>query len=313
MHALALLVPASRVDAVSDSLADELGALAVSIEDADAGSDAEEPVFDEPGVAGTGTWRLARVSALFAGEAQAIGAAAAVVAAPGDGHAVHVLAITPVAEEDWVRRTQAQFGPSRIAEGFWIVPTWSDVPPDARQAIRRDPGRAFGTGGHATTRMCLRWIAEHGAAGGVVWQRALDYGCGSGVLAIAASRFGAREVDAVDVDPAAVETTLANAAANGVARRAGTPQDVAGRYSLVVANILAAPLKLLAPVLAALIDDGGDLVLSGILERQTEELCAAYAPWIALDAAAHDDGWVLLVGRRQPAADGRVEAAARMA
>ena len=295
MHALALLAPAAAVDALSDMLADELDALAVSIEDADAGSDAEQPLFDEPGVAAAGTWTHARVSALFADEALATAAAAA-VAANGSGE-VRVVAIAAVEDHDWVRLTQAQFGPSRIADGFWIVPTWSEVPSEARQVIRLDPGRAFGTGTHPTTRMCLRWIVEHGDAG-VAWPRALDYGCGSGVLAIAASRFGAREVDAVDVDPAAVETTRANAIANGVVVRAGAPDIAAGRYALVVANILAAPLELLAPALAALVADGGDLVLSGILDRQADALRSAYAPWIALDAVAHDEGWALLAGRR---------------
>ena len=296
MHALALLAPAAAVDALSDLLADELDALAVSIEDADAGSDAEQPVFDEPGVAAGSTWAHARVTALFADEAQATAAAAAVAAHGSDE--VHVVAIAAVEDHDWVRLTQAQFGPCRIVEGFWIVPTWSEVPTDARQVIRLDPGRAFGTGTHPTTRMCLRWIAEHGDATGVAWPRAIDYGSGSGVLAIAAGRFGARDVDAVDVDPAAVETTRANALTNGVVVRAGTPDIVTGRYALVVANILAAPLELLAPALAALVDDGGHLVLSGILDRQTDALRAAYAPWIALDAVAHDEGWVLLAGRR---------------
>ena len=296
MHALALLAPAAAVDALSDLLAGELDALAVSIEDADAGSDAEQPVFDEPGVAAGTTWAHARVTALFADEAQATAAAAAVAAHGSDE--VHVVAIAAVEDHDWVRLTQAQFGPCRIVEGFWIVPTWSEVPTDARQVIRLDPGRAFGTGTHPTTRMCLRWIAEHGDATGVAWPRAIDYGSGSGVLAIAAGRFGARDVDAVDVDPAAVETTRANALTNGVVVRAGTPDIVTGRYALVVANILAAPLELLAPALAALVDDGGHLVLSGILDRQTDALRAAYAPWIALDAVAHDEGWVLLAGRR---------------
>ena len=296
MHALALLAPAAAIDALSDLLADELVALAVSIEDAAAGSDAEQPVFDEPGVAAGSTWAHARVTALFADEAQATAAAAAVAAHGSDE--VHVVAIAAVEDHDWVRLTQAQFGPCRIVEGFWIVPTWSEVPTDARQVIRLDPGRAFGTGTHPTTRMCLRWIAEHGDATGVAWPRAIDYGSGSGVLAIAAGRFGARDVDAVDVDPAAVETTRANALTNGVVVRAGTPDIVTGRYALVVANILAAPLELLAPALAALVDDGGHLVLSGILDRQTDALRAAYAPWIALDAVAHDEGWVLLAGRR---------------
>lgn len=296
MHALALLAPAAAVDALSDLLADELDSLAVSIEDADAGSDAEQPVFDEPGVAAGSTWAHARVTALFADEAQATAAAAAVASrGPGD---VHVVAIAPVEDQDWVRLTQAQFGPCRIADGFWVVPTWSEVPAEARHVIRLDPGRAFGTGTHPTTRMCLRWIAENGDVATIAWPRALDYGCGSGVLAIAASRFGAGEVDAVDVDPAAVETTRANALANGVVVRVGAPDIVAGRYALVVANILAAPLELLAPALAALVDDGGALVLSGILDRQTDALRAAYAPWLALDAVAHDEGWVLLAGRR---------------
>ena len=253
-------------------------------------------MFDEPGVADARAWPHARIDALFAGEAEATGAAAAIVAAV-DADDVHVVAIAEVAEQDWVRLTQSQFGPCRIDDEFWVVPTWADVPEGARHVIRLDPGRAFGTGSHPTTRMCLRWIAARGVAGGAVWSRALDYGSGSGVLAIAASRFGAGEVDAVDVDPVAIETTRANALANGVALRAGPPEDVAGRYSLVVANILAAPLKLLAPVLTARVDAGGDLVLSGILERQLDEVRAAYAPWIALDAAARDDGWVLLAGK----------------
>jgi ribosomal protein L11 methyltransferase len=297
MHGLALLVPAAAVDAVSDFLVDPLEALSVSIDDADAGSDAEQPVFDEPGLITRGLWRRARVGALFADEASATRAAAAIVAA-FTGMELHVVSIDAVADQDWVRLTQAQFGPCRIAGDFWIVPTWCEVPDHARQVIRLDPGRAFGTGTHPTTGMCLRWIAAHGSAGGLAWPRALDYGCGSGVLAIAASRFGAREVDAVDVDPEAIETTRANALANGVVLRAGTPAEASGTYQLVVANILAAPLKLLAPVLSALVDVGGHLVLSGILDRQLEELRSAYAPWLALDASAHEEGWVLLVGER---------------
>lgn len=293
MHALALLVPSTAVDWVSDVLAHELDALSVSVEDADAGSDAEQPVFDEPGVAASG-WRHARISALFADDAGATAAAAAVVATDA---ALHVVSIAFVAEQDWVRLTQAQFGPCQVENDFWIVPTWSEIPAGARQVIRLDPGRAFGTGTHPTTRMCLRWIAGHGNESGVAWARAVDYGCGSGVLAIAAARFGAREIDAVDVDPAAIETTRANARANGVALRAGMPNEISGRYQLVLANILAAPLKLLAPLLSSLVDDGGALVLAGILDRQVDELRAAYAPWLALQASAHEEGWALLVGR----------------
>lgn len=300
MHALTLLVAADAVEGVCDALADDLDALSTSVEDADAGSAAEEPVFDEPGVAVTAAWRRATVSALFADEAAATAAAAALIASRA-GDDVRIVAIAAVADHDWVRLTQAQFGPAEIAPGFWIVPTWSEVPANAHQVIRLDPGRAFGTGSHPTTRMCLRWIAGNGSIAAVAWRRALDYGTGSGVLAIAASRFGAAAVDAVDIDPAAVEATEANARANGVVLRAGLPDSVAGPYQLVVANILAAPLKLLAPLLAALVDEGGTLVLSGILARQADELIAAYATSIELAVADEDDGWILMVGRRRDA------------
>ena len=299
MHALTLVVAAKAVDAVCDRLCDELEAVSASVEDADAGTENEAPVFDEPGVFAdpTSVWQRARISALFADEAGATAAAAALAATPGAA-ALRIESIDAVGEKDWVRLTQSQFGPCAIAPGFWIVPTWSEVPADAREVIRLDPGRAFGTGTHPTTRMCLRWIAEQGRADGAAGRRVLDYGCGSGVLAIAARRFGAVHVDAVDIDPAAIEATRANAIANGVAIGAGTPDDAVGPYQLIVANILAAPLKLLAPVLAALLDTRGRLVLSGVLARQAEELRSAYAPWLDLDVTAQDEGWILLVGTR---------------
>jgi ribosomal protein L11 methyltransferase len=297
MHALVLLVPACVLERACDLLCDELDALSASIEDADAGSDAEQPVFDEPGVAGAGGWQRARISALFADEAGATTAAAA-LAARYPELSLRVLSIDVVEQQDWVRLTQAQFGPSEITPDFWIVPSWSEVPSMARHVIRLDPGRAFGTGTHPTTRMCLRWIAAHGRTDGAAWQRALDYGCGSGVLAIAARTFGAAHVDAVDIDPAAIEATQSNAMSNHVQVHAGSPDAAKGPYALVVANILAAPLMLLAPVLSALIGDGGQLVLSGVLARQAEALRAAYAPWLALEIAADDEGWILLVGRR---------------
>jgi ribosomal protein L11 methyltransferase len=300
MHALTLIVAATEVDALCDRLCDELDALSASIEDADAGTAIEAPVFDEPGVASTSTWQRARISALFADEAVATAAAAALAAASGNA-SLRIESIDAVGEEDWVRLTQSQFGPCEITPAFWIVPTWSEVPPEASEVIRLDPGRAFCTGTHPTTRMCLRWIAEHGRVAGTTLPRVLDYGCGSGVLAIAARRFGARHVDAVDIDPAAIEATQANALANGVEIAAGLPQDAAGPYQLVVANILAAPLKLLAPVLSALVDRDGRLVLSGVLARQADELRSAYAPWLDLDVAAEDEGWILLVGTRSGA------------
>jgi ribosomal protein L11 methyltransferase len=164
--------------------------------------------------------------------------------------------------------------------------------------IRLDPGLAFGTGTHPTTRMCLRWIARHAPEESAGWSRVLDYGCGSGILAIGAALHGARGIDAVDIDPAAVEATRLNARANGVAVREGLPEAAQGAYPLVLANILATPLKLLAPLLCGHLAPGGALVLAGILERQADELQQAYAPWLALDVADREDGWILMTGRR---------------
>ncbi|MGZ5268380.1 MAG: 50S ribosomal protein L11 methyltransferase [Caldimonas sp.] len=294
MHALTVLVAAAAVEAVSDLLSDEYAALSVSIEDADAGSAAERPVFDEPGVAG-GDWQRARLSALFSDEAGATAAAAGLAASPS-GRDARIEAIAPVDDRDWVRLTQSQFGPTPIEPGFWIVPTWSAVPAEACRVIRLDPGMAFGTGTHPTTRMCLRWIARSAARRPVPWRRVLDYGCGSGVLAIAAALFGATEIEAVDIDPAAIAATRANAVANAVTVRAGPADGVSGRYSLIVANILATPLKLLAPLLSQRLEPGGELVLSGILAAQADELRASYAPWLGLAVADEDDGWILMTG-----------------
>jgi len=164
--------------------------------------------------------------------------------------------------------------------------------------IRLDPGLAFGTGTHPTTRMCLRWIASQAAARAGRWARVLDYGCGSGILAIGAALHGAHDIDAVDIDPAAVAATQANAAANGVSVQAGPPETASGAYALVLANILATPLRLLAPLLAGHVASDGDLVLAGILERQAGELIAAYAPWCMLSVADREDGWILMTGRK---------------
>ena len=296
MHALTVLVPAAAVDAISDRLEDECAALSVSVEDADAGTPAEQPVFDEPGVTQAGGWQRARITALFADESEAVSAAASLASVGLDANS-RIEAIAPVDACDWVRLTQSQFGPIEVEPDFWIVPTWSSAPASARKIIRLDPGMAFGTGTHPTTRMCLRWIARAARSGkSPPWRRVLDYGCGSGVLAIAAALFGAADVEAVDIDLAAMAATRENARANYVQLVVGEPARVAGRYSLIVANILATPLKLLAPLLATHLEPGGSLVLSGILERQADELREAYAPWLALDVDAVDDGWILMTG-----------------
>ncbi len=294
MHELLLRVPEALVEPVSEALAGELGALSVSVEDADAGTDAERALFGEPGLpAPREGWQQSAVCALFADEAAAT-AAVTLLLAQGWHEGIAVGALREVAEQDWVRLTQSQFAPVEITPSFWIVPSWHQAPAAARQVIRLDPGLAFGTGTHPTTRMCLRWIAQHARA----WPRVLDYGCGSGILAIAAALHGARGVDAVDIDPAALEATRANAAANEARLDVGPPDAAHGDYPLVLANILATPLRLLAPLLAAHVAPGGDLVLAGILARQADELTAAYAPWLALRVADVEDGWILMTARR---------------
>jgi ribosomal protein L11 methyltransferase len=194
-----------------------------------------------------------------------------------------------VPDQDWVRLTQSQFAPVEITPEFWIVPTWHEPPAQAKQVIRLDPGLAFGTGTHPTTRMCLRWIA-----GNTMPVRVLDYGCGSGILAIGASKYGAQEVFGVDIDEAAVQSTQLNAEANSVSLIAGLPDKAVGCFGLVLANILATPLKVLAPLLCAHVAKGGHLVLAGILERQAEELISAYLPYCQLSVSDAEDGWILM-------------------
>jgi ribosomal protein L11 methyltransferase len=289
MFELSLLCPEERVESVSDAL-DVLDALSISVEDADAQTDAEQALFGEPGMPPPKEgWQRSRLLALFATETGAR-EALDLLQAQDFFAGCAVLGIEAVPDQDWVRLTQSQFTPVEITPEFWIVPTWHEPPAQARQVIRLDPGLAFGTGTHPTTRMCLRWIAQHPPQG----RRVLDYGCGSGILAIGAAFFGAAQIDAVDIDPAAVQATIANAQANGVRLDAGLPTQATGLYHVVLANILATPLKLLAPLLCSLVAHGGALVLAGILERQAAELTAAYAPYVRLDVTDSEDGWVLM-------------------
>ncbi len=298
MHELVLRLPESLVEAVSEALVDELDALSVSVADADAGTAAEQALFGEPGMpAPKEGWQRSDLTALFETEAAAT-EAATLLRAQDWAADMTVLALRAVADQDWVRLTQSQFAPVEITPSFWIVPSWHEAPPAAEQVIRLDPGLAFGTGTHPTTRMCLRWTARQAPTLAPGWQRVLDYGCGSGILAIGAALHGARGIDAVDIDAAAVTATVANAQANGVQLNAGLPERASGSYPLVLANILATPLKLLAPLLAGHVAPGGHLVLAGILERQGDELKAAYAPWLALDVADSEDGWILMTARR---------------
>ncbi len=300
MFELVLRAPERLVETVSDLLMDELDALSVSVEDADAGTEAERALFGEPGMAAPAPgWERSTLRALFETETAAESAAALLLAQHGSA-GLHLQALAELPDADWVRLTQSQFTPVEITPEFWVVPSWHEPPPGARQVLRLDPGMAFGTGTHPTTRMCLRWLARHPADADLA--RVLDYGCGSGILAIAARLMGAQQVDAVDIDPAAVLATRDNAARNGVALEPGLPERARGLYGVVLANILAIPLKLLAPLLSGHVAPGGWLVLAGILERQAEDIAAAYAalpaPALQLAVADREDGWVLMCARR---------------
>lgn len=298
MFELSLTCPQALVELLSEAL-DALEAASVSVEDADAQTDAEQALFGEPGMpAPQDGWHRSRLSALFASEALA-SEALALLRAQDIFVACQWQGVSEVPQQDWVRLTQSQFVPVQITPEFWIVPTWHEPPAQARTLIRLDPGMAFGTGTHPTTAMCLRWIAAHGqsrAAAGL--GRVLDYGCGSGILAIGAAKFGAPAVDAVDIDTAALEATAQNAQANGVRLKTGLPDTATGLYQVVLANILATPLQVLAPLLCARLAPGGHLVLSGILERQAQCLVDAYSPYRALSVADREDGWVLMTARQ---------------
>jgi ribosomal protein L11 methyltransferase len=284
-------VDAASADAWSDALL-EAGALSVDVSDPHAGAPSEVAVYAEPG-SETRWWPLSRVAALFPADADA--EAALADAARGLGVGLPSAERGHVAEQDWVRITQAQFGPIRIEDDLWIVPTWSTPPaPDGINLVL-DPGLAFGTGSHPTTRLCLQWLRQALRGG----ERVLDYGCGSGILAIGAARLGARDVRGTDIDPQAIDASRANAAANGVAATFALPDAIdPAPADVVVANILANPLIVLAPLLAARTTARGRVALSGILVDQADDVVAAYAPWFTLAAWRTADGWVLLAGAR---------------
>ena len=292
MFELRLMAPEERVEALSDAL-DALDALSVSVEDADAQTDAEHALFGEPGMPPPKDgWQRSRLIALFSSEENAW-EAAKLLSLQDFFEGCEVLGVQNLVDQDWVRLTQSQFAPVDITPDFWIVPTWHEPPAAAKKIIRLDPGLAFGTGTHPTTRMCLRWIARQSWTA----QRVLDYGCGSGILAIGAALYGATDIDAVDIDEAAVTSTVLNAEANHVRLKAGLPDQAQGLYQTVLANILATPLKVLAPLLRAHVASGGSLVLAGILARQADELKAAYAPYCDLQVSDEEDGWILMTAQ----------------
>ena len=271
------------------------GALSVSVEDAGAGTPEEVALYGEPGMPTVRAWPQSLIIALCEKQSDHAQLVAAACSQLGLAPAPD-FSIEPVAEQDWVRRSQSQFEPIRISAKLWIVPSWAVAPDPAAINLALDPGLAFGTGSHPSTRLCLQWL-ERTIGGG---ERVLDYGCGSGILAIAALRLGAGAALGVDVDPLALPAAQANAQRNRVdARFIDTETAPDFQADLVVANILANPLILLAPLLAGhTVGKTGRIALSGILRAQAEEVVEAYAPWFIMRVADGDGDWALLEGRR---------------
>jgi ribosomal protein L11 methyltransferase len=316
MRELVLHSSEAQAEALSDALL-EAGVLSVSVEDADRDTEAEQPLFGEPGTEpSVQAWERNRVVALLpdgADPAQIVEGVADTLGAEY-ASALDAWSLRDVPDADWVRLTQSQFGPIHIAERIWIVPSWHrddpQVPGLGRAAadgagngasasagihIELDPGLAFGTGSHPTTHLCLAWLEAHLAPGATV----LDYGCGSGILAIAARKLGAGRTWAVDIDEQAVMASRDNAAVNGVELDAMLPDELDdGLSDVVVANILSNPLKVLAPMLSGRVAPAGSLVLSGVLARQAEEVCAVYAQWLPMSVWRERDGWVCLHGHK---------------
>lgn len=307
---IVFVVDRDAVDAWSDALL-EAGAMSVQAEDADAASGDEAPMFGEPGEpAPASGWARTRLSALVAADAdprELLARAGAICARPVPAR----FDSREVPDRDWVQATQSQFAPIPIGRRLWITPSWHlpDAGPDrgagdgpaagrlvgGRHAIVLDPGLAFGTGSHPTTRLCLEWLDEHLLGG----ERVIDYGCGSGILAIAAARLGAAAVCAIDIDPQALDSARRNAAANAVSLDLRATTDARPEPAdVVVANILANPLRVLAPLLTSLVAPGGRLVLAGLLDRQSGTIAACY-PEIALQPWRSLDGWTCLAGARR--------------
>lgn len=293
---IVLEVPRQQAEHVSDALM-EVGALSVSVEDANEGTDAEQPLFGEPGMEPTEhAWENSRVVALINASddpAELVHQACAMC----DLDDVLPFELRTVPDQDWVRLTQSQFEPIRIGKNIWVVPSWHDAPEPNALILELDPGLAFGTGSHPTTKLCMEWLEVNIRAS----QSVLDYGCGSGILAMLAKKVGAQKVDGVDIDPQAIISARENTERNHCDVTFFLPEDFASarpevRYDVVVANILSGPLKVMAPMLTGRVADGGWLVLSGVLARQAEEVIACYQSWIQLSVSAEFEGWVALAG-----------------
>lgn len=284
-------------EALADALL-EAGALAASIEDANAGESSEEPLYGEPGTEPEQRgWRSSRIVALFDATAE-VEAALRLAGRAAGLTELPRWAAREVPEADWVRLTQAQFEPIAIGGRLWVVPTWHALPAEAPAdavVVELDPGLAFGTGAHPTTRLCLSWLEQNLVGADSV----IDYGCGSGILAIAAKKLGAGRVHGTDIDPQAIRSSIENARSNRceVAFVSAEQLPHCGA-NVVIANILSNPLKVLAPLLAGLVAPRGALVLSGVLARQAQEVIQAYQALIELAVWQEEEGWVCLAGRK---------------
>jgi len=295
---IVIQVTRDQAEALSDALM-EAGALSVSVEDADEGTIDEQPLFGEPGMEPTeAAWERSRVVALADVDADHATIVTDAAKAIGLDYALP-FALRAVEEQDWVRLTQSQFDPIHIGKNIWVVPSWHDAPEPDALVLELDPGLAFGTGSHPTTRLCMEWLEQHAVNAATV----LDYGCGSGILALVAKKLNAAHVIGVDIDPQALESARFNSERNACEIEYHLPEAFVRQYpesqtfAIVVANILAGPLQLMAPMLAGRVAPGGALVLSGVLDRQAQEVIAAYAPYLTLSVWAEHEGWVALSGQ----------------
>jgi ribosomal protein L11 methyltransferase len=281
---------AAYAESLSEALL-EMGALSVDMHDADADTPQEHAIFGEPGEPPASLWSHNAVTALFSSDVNVekclLQAALIAGLQQSPPHQITILQ-----DNDWIRLTQSQFDPIRISQRLWIVPTWHTPVDDNAINIVLDPGLAFGTGSHPTTRLCLRWLDENLQGG----ESVLDYGCGSGILAIAAIKFGAGSAYGIDVDEQAVQSSRDNARANQVTAEFSLPEGTPQAADIVVANILTNPLKVLAPLLANATRSGGRIVLSGVLSEQADDVMQVYAQWFELDPAVMEDGWACLSG-----------------
>ncbi|MDO4248291.1 MAG: 50S ribosomal protein L11 methyltransferase [Neisseria sp.] len=292
---ITIFVHERAAEPLSDFLM-EHGALSTAIEDAYAGTEEEQAIFGEPGMPAGQIWQRSKIIALFNEYDDTKAILQTACRAAGIELPPYESELLP--EQDWVRLTQSQFDPIKISDRLWITPSWHNAPDQQAVNLKLDPGLAFGTGSHPTTRLCLQWLDKHLKGG----ESVLDYGCGSGILAIAALKLGAGSAAGVDIDEQAIRASKENALQNDVPAGFHLPESLPeGRFDIVVANILANPLRMLGDMLASRTRTGGRIVLSGILEEQIEEMSGIYCRWFDLSPAQTDGGWACISGTKRSA------------